>query len=255
MLRVTDISASFCLTDGLSIQVDKGQAVALIGPNGAGKSTLINTILGLNHYSSGSISLLGKDLTSASPRWIAQKMAVVHQHEARPTGFSVEQLVAMGRYPHESLFNSIRGHGHEAVKQALDIVQLTALKARDASTLSGGEYQRMRIGRALAQEPQLLILDEPLAHLDIGNAHQIASIIRSLNLDQEITILAAIHDLNIAALYFDRIILLVEGDVWADGSVDDVMTTNNLERAFKIPFVVQEHPTRNRPQFFAIPKT
>jgi len=253
MLRISNIQTPFCLEKGLSLEIHQGESVALIGPNGAGKSTLIRTILGLNPYSAGEISLLEQDLKTAPPRWIAQRMAVVHQHEERPTGFTVEQLVAMGRYPHEKLFSFADPQIQPAVEHAISVVELTSLRLRDGQTLSGGEYQRMRIGRALAQEPQFLILDEPLAHLDIGNAHQIASMIRTLNMNQGITILAAIHDLNIAAQYFDRVILLSHGHLWADGPVDTVMTTENLEKTFNIPFAMASHPTTARRQFFAMP--
>ena len=137
---------------------------------------------------------------------------------------------------------------------AIDAVGLNEKRHQEANHLSGGEYQRMRIARALAQEPELLILDEPLAHLDPGHAHQLAQLLVRLNDDTGLTVFAAIHDLNIAALYFDRIILMSDGRILADGQPSEVMCSKNLELAFKVDFTEVKHPKSGRPQFLGSPK-
>jgi len=181
--------------------------------------------------------------------WIAQGLAVMHQQEARVDGFTVQDIVEIGRYPYGHPLRGLSRNDRDIVNAALASVGLDQERNRLARTLSGGEYQRMRLARAVAQDPKVLVLDEPLAHLDIGHAHEIAHVLVQLSQSKGLTIVAAIHDLNIAAQYFDRVILMVHGKIVADGAPDDVMTTDHLESAFGLKFSQVEHPETGRPQF------
>ena len=141
------------------------------------------------------------------------------------------------------------------IKTALHLMGLSHLEHRQVQTLSGGEFQRSRIARLFAQEAELLILDEPTAHLDLGHAHGLAQELNALCIGQGLGLLAAVHDLNIAALYFERVILLSEGRVIADGPVGDVMTQTRLETIFQTKLHMVEHPDTGRPQFLAAPRS
>jgi iron complex transport system ATP-binding protein len=218
----------------ITFQVAPGELVGLIGPNGAGKSTLIKIISGLWSGAKGQITLLDKPLKRYSTRQVAQIIAQVPQITALEFPFSVHQIVMMGRNPYLSRFELETHHDRQIVQRAMQRTFTLALANRLIGTLSGGERQRVLIARALTQEPRLLLLDEPTANLDIQHQIGVLDLVRDLNQYDGLGVVAAVHDLELAARFCDRLILLHEGMILADGTPDAVLTAHNIRRAYGI---------------------
>ena len=229
------------LLDGVDLQADRGQLVGLIGPNGAGKSTLLRTISGIMRYRSGSVRLEGEDLRSLSPRDVAATLALVPQIAPYTYGFTSIELVLMGRYPHLGRFQ-IEGREDERIaKDAMRLTETEQFADRTLDTLSGGERQRVFVARALAQQPRILLMDEPTANLDVLHQLKVLDLVRQL-VDDGLTAVAAIHDLNMAARYCDKLVLLNSGRVLAVGSPEDVLTPETIESAFGVKSAVFRDP-------------
>ena len=230
------------LLEGVDLQVDRGQLVGLIGPNGAGKSTLLRTISGILRYRRGSVRLEGEDLRSLPPKEVASTLALVPQIAPYTYGFTSLELVLMGRYPHLGRFQI---EGREDDRIARDAMQLTEIEQfadRTLDTLSGGERQRVFVARALAQQPRILLMDEPTANLDVLHQLKVLDLVRQL-VDGGLTAVAAIHDLNMAARYCDKLVLLNNGRVLAVGSPKEVLTPATIESAFGVHSAVYRDPT------------
>ena len=229
------------LLDGVDLQADRGQLVGLIGPNGAGKSTLLRAISGIMRYRSGSVRLEGEDLRSLSPRDVAATLALVPQIAPYTYGFTSIELVLMGRYPHLGRFQ-IEGREDERIaKDAMRLTETEQFADRTLDTLSGGERQRVFVARALAQQPRILLMDEPTANLDVLHQLKVLDLVRQL-VDDGLTAVAAIHDLNMAARYCDKLVLLNSGRVLAVGSPEDVLTPETIESAFGVKSAVFRDP-------------
>ena len=202
-LDVRDLSWA---VDGSRILVDvalscpEGTVVGLVGPNGSGKSSLLRCVYRVIRPDAGGVTIDGRDVWDLAPRILSRDLAVVLQERPSETAFTVREVVLMARGPHKKLLERDTAEDHRLVTSALLRVGIEALSERVFDTLSGGEKQRVVIARALAQEPRLLVLDEPTTHLDIGHQHQVLDLIRGLGL----TTIAALHDLNLAAAYCDR---------------------------------------------------
>lgn len=226
-LEVENLSYSYGgkpAIDGVSIKVDYGEFVGIIGPNGSGKSTLLKNIYRGLTPGKGKILLDGYDLISMNHRESALRMAVVSQENDVPFDFSVEEIVAMGRSPHKKLFDIDTADDRKIVMHALEHLGIENMAKRNYLTLSGGEKQRVIIARAMAQECDFLVLDEPTNHLDINYQMQIFDSIGHVS----DTVLAAIHDLNMAALYCDRLYALKDGKVRYEGTPEEVLTEENI---------------------------
>ena len=249
MLKVSGLTTEHCIRQPLAFAVEAGSMVAILGRNGAGKTTLIRAISGELNAASGTIRIEETPIAELNSRQRAQRMSVVGQGEIKPNGFTVREFVMMGRYAHQEWLAPPSERDLTAVEKAMERVQIAHIADRFIETLSGGEYQRARIARALTQNTKLVLLDEPMAHLDIAAKHQIANLLRELNGEDAITIIAAVHDLNIAALYFNQVAIMVDGQLTTVGSVDAVMTSSNLSRAFEVALDQIEHPASPRPQF------
>jgi iron complex transport system ATP-binding protein len=219
---------------GIDLEVAAGERVALLGPNGSGKTTMLRLLSGALRPDAGSVALAGRPLTEWSRLALARQVAVLPQQLDLPEGFRVVELVAMGRAPHaRSLFGSTAAD-EAAVRRALDDADALDLADRLPHELSGGERQRVLVAMALAQEPQLLLLDEPTLHLDL--AHQVGLLrrLRTLHSRRALTIVAVLHDLNLAAAFAPRVALLADGVVAADGRPDDVLTPDLVSRVFGV---------------------
>ena len=226
----------------ISLHVRDGEFVGLIGPNGSGKSTLLKLIYRALRPECGEILLDGEDLLKMPFRKSALKMAVVGQENEIPFDFSVEEIVAMGRSPHKKLFDSDTEEDCRMVHHALEHLGIEDLAKRNYRHLSGGEKQRVLISRAIAQESDFLILDEPTNHLDISYQMQIFDFIKRLN----VTVLSAIHDLNMAALYCDRIYVLKNGRIVLQGTPEEVLTAENIYDVYGVRSSVEKHPITGR---------
>jgi ABC-type cobalamin/Fe3+-siderophores transport system ATPase subunit len=241
-LSCADLSFSYNKTpllQAISLTFKSGEFVGLIGANGAGKSTLLQLLLGLIKQQSGSISLNGSDIHSLKRRDIARELAFVPQSIELPYAFRARELVAMGRNPYLGPFELETEKDKKIIREAMRKTDIEHFKERQVNTLSGGEKQRVIIARALAQQAATILLDEPIASLDICHQIETLQLIQSLTQSGKLAI-TAIHDLNLAARYCDRLILIGEtrGDgaktIIADGTPEQVLTEENLARCFAI---------------------
>lgn len=221
------------LLDRMSFGIEKQEMIALVGPNGVGKTTLLKLASRLLPPASGEILLDGKPLPAWSRRELPRAVALVPQELEIPFNFPVEEIVAQGRVPYQPLFATSTLLDREAVEGAMQAVDIVGLRHRFYSELSGGERQRVKIAIGLAQQPKLMLLDEPTQHLDIGRQIELIDLLRQLN-QRGITILSAMHDLNLVAESFSSVIMLTPEPSWIAGSTADVMRPDLLARAFSV---------------------
>ncbi|MDD3796501.1 MAG: ABC transporter ATP-binding protein [Lachnospiraceae bacterium] len=245
-LQVENLTYSYGDKDainGVSLEVNQGEFVGLIGPNGSGKSTVLKNIYRGLQPDSGTITMDGDNLLRMPYRESALKMAVVGQENDVPFDFMAEEIVAMGRSPHKKLFDADNAQDKKIVHHSLEHVGMEKMAKRNYLRLSGGEKQRVIIARAVAQESDFYILDEPTNHLDISYQMQIFDFMKRL---ENVTVLSAIHDLNMAALYCDRIYVLQEGKVVLSGTPDAVLTEENIYQVYGVKSSVVKHPITGR---------
>jgi iron complex transport system ATP-binding protein len=223
-----------------------GTFVGLVGPNGSGKSSLLRCVYRVIKPDSGSAAVDGRDVWDLTPRALARDLAVVVQERPNETAFTVREIVLMARGPHKGLLEQDTAHDHQLVASALRRVGIEALSERRFDTLSGGEKQRVVIARALAQEPRVLVLDEPTTHLDLGHQHQVLDLIRSLGL----TTIAALHDLNLAATYCDQVFVLDRGSIRAHGTPSQVLTAELIADVYGVRAAIGQHPLTGKLHVF-----
>lgn len=235
---------------GVSLRVHEGEFVGVIGPNGCGKSTLLRSMSGFLRPSAGAVSLDGLDVASYTPKEIARKLAVVSQELNTPFGFTVEETVHMGRLPYERRLASESDLAAEVVRRAIEETDLTPLADRPITRLSGGERQRVAVARALAQCPAILLLDEATAHLDLRYQTHLLDIVARRNAEDGLTVVAVMHDLNLAAQYCGRLVLLRDGRVFASGKPKDVLTDDTLREVYGASVMVTRHPVLDVPHVF-----
>jgi iron complex transport system ATP-binding protein len=238
---------------GVSLEARAGEVVALIGPNGSGKSTLLRVAAGVLRPSSGQALIEGDDLARLPVKERARRVAVVPQEGPVPNGMFVREVVALGRTPYVRLLLGPTAHDRHAVDDALSAVGLQDFAQRRVDELSGGERQRVVLARALAQEPRLLLLDEPTANLDLHHQVAMLELVRGLTRDQGLAVVAAVHDLQLAALYCDRVILLSKGRVVSLGAPETVLTPPLLLETFGQRVVLSAHPTHGVPLVALVP--
>lgn len=231
----------------LSLMVGPGEFVGLLGPNGSGKSTLLRLIAGLLRPAAGMVRTAGLDPGPRTRRALARQVAFVSQTQIVPMTFTVAELVLLGRLPHLGPLAAERDSDREAVWRALEATNCVDLTNRRLGELSGGERQRAILARALAQEPALLLLDEPTAHLDPGVAQELVGTLVRLNRERGLTIIAAFHDLNLAAVAAPRLLLLHEGRLVRDGAPATVLTDAALQRVYGRGVQVVAHPQSGAP--------
>ncbi|MGO1948979.1 MAG: ABC transporter ATP-binding protein [Mycobacteriaceae bacterium] len=236
MIEAENIQVSFgsvTAVDGVTVDIPDTGTVGLVGPNGSGKTTLLRALYGAVPLASGRVLLDGTDLASVRRREIARTVAVVAQERDAATSgmpMTVASLAMLGRLPHQSFGAHSGGQDRLIVEGALDAVGMTELATRDVDTLSGGERQRALIARALVQQARHVLLDEPTNHLDIRYQHEILELVSSLPGS-----VAVLHDLNLAARYCDRLVVLDHGQVVAEGTPDEVLVPSILEPVYGRP--------------------
>ena len=249
-LAAADISAGYrdhVVSQGLDLSIEQGSRTALVGPNGSGKSTMLKTLARLIKPLSGSVCLDGRDIASLPSREVARRMAVLPQlHEATPD-LTVRELVSQGRFPHVGPLRMLRRQDDEAVQSAIRLTRLEHLADRPVDTLSGGEHQRAWIALALAQQTDLLLLDEPTTFLDVGHQLEVLELICRLNREQGVTVVMVLHDLNHAARFADRLIAMSGGTVIADGAPTEVVTPGLLRECFGVEASVLPDPRTGAP--------
>ncbi len=256
MISLSQVSFSYndsLVIDHVDLAVDKGEMVALLGPNGSGKTTLIKLACGVLPLAKGDIYLNGSRLGKLGRRTVAQQVAVVPQQFFTPFSFTVQEVVLLGRTPFLRAFSDERKVDREIVQRAMELVGVDGLKGRYFNELSGGERQKAVLAMALAQAPRLLLLDEPTAHLDINYQAEILELVQKLNRAQGLTVIAAMHDLNLAALYFERVVLLKDGRIFADGRPDDVLTEETVRDCFSASVQITRDPATGAPHVIIRP--
>jgi iron complex transport system ATP-binding protein len=236
---------------GVTLAVERGEFVSLIGPNGSGKTTLLRLLSGALRPDEGRVEIFERDAARMSRREIARTVAVVPQDTTVTFAFTVEDVVLMGRFPHLGAYGFEGEHDFAVAREALTATDTLGFASRYIQDLSGGERQRVIVARALAQEADILLLDEPTAFLDIRHQVEISRLVRRLQGEKNLTVVAASHDLNLAAAFSDRLVLLKDGKVFADGTPAEVMRADVLEAAYETDVYVgnwEEGP-------FVVPRT
>ena len=218
----------------IGLQIDAGERVAVIGPNGAGKSTLLRVVAGLLRPAAGTVELAGVRLDRLDRLAVARRLAVVPQLPTLPFATSVEEVVALGRLPHEHPVRGMRPGDRAAVAAAIDRVGVGHLLGRDARELSLGERQLVLLAMAVAQAAPVLVLDEPTVHLDLRHQVEVMELVGDLNTRDGTTILAVLHDIGLAAHFFPRLVLLDRGRIVADGTPADVLTPERIREVFGV---------------------
>jgi iron complex transport system ATP-binding protein len=219
---------------GVDLSLAPGELVALVGTNGSGKTTLLRVLAGILQPDDGSVSLVGRPMADWRRTEVARQVAVLHQHYAMPAGFRVAELVEMGRAPHATRLFSSTADDARAVRAALIDADARELAERLADELSGGERQRVLVAMALAQEPRLLLMDEPTLHLDLAHQVTLLSTIRRLQRQREMTVVAVLHDLNLALAYAPRVVILHDGVIAGDGAPDALLTPGRVREVFGV---------------------
>jgi iron complex transport system ATP-binding protein len=231
----------------ISFSVADSEFVGIIGPNGAGKSTLLKLMDGILQPKEGEIRLQKKLLQEYTRKQLAKMIGFVPQNFSTAFSYSVNDIVLMGRYPHLSAFSTENVDDFRIVESSMQSTDVWQLRHRQFSELSGGERQRVVLASALAQEPQVLLLDEPTSSLDIKYQYQFYSILQELQQDSGLTIVVVTHDINLAARYCQRLILLKNGSVVDDGAPGKVITKEIMESVYEVEVEIMQHPMDGKP--------
>lgn len=241
--------------DKISFSVQPGEFFIIIGPNGSGKSTLVNTIAGLIKPAGGEIRIKGIPLQKYSQRELARAIAVVRQQVSVDFPFSVAEIVMMGRAPHQGILGLEKQQDSEAVREALVFTNLENLSDRRIHQLSGGERQRVFIARAICQDPEIMLLDEPTAALDLAHQTHTMDLMERLRIEKGTTIIMISHDINLASLYADSLLLLKEGRIAERGVPEKVLSYDILEKAYGCSLLVDSNPVKSRPRITLVPES
>lgn len=252
MLEAQGIAVAYGLAPDLSLAVRAGEFVGIVGPNGSGKSTLMRALSRALPLRAGAVLLDGRSIWKVSAREVAQRLAVVPQETQIEFDFTVEEVVAMGRHPYASRFATETEQDRRAIAWALEQADVVDLRNRLVTQLSGGERQRVVVARALAQEPQALLLDEPTAYLDIAHQTGLLDMVWRLNQQCGLTIVAVLHDLNLAAQYCGRLVLMEGGRIVADGAPEEVLTVERIRAVYCAEVLVVEHPVLGCPHVVTV---
>ncbi|HXC61726.1 MAG TPA: ABC transporter ATP-binding protein [Nitrospiria bacterium] len=238
---------------GIAFATRAGEFIGIIGPNGSGKTTLLKLLSAILKPNTGKIEFGGMDLRSWNRHDLAQKMAVVPQETAFLYTYTVLEIVLMGRAPFTSLFGFDRPEDLRIALESLKQVGLLDMADRSIQTLSGGERQMVVIARALTQQPEVLLLDEPTAYLDIRHQQKIYNLLTRLNKEQGLTVVVVSHDLNLAGQYCHRLIMLSDGQTVADGTAEKVLTKERIEAVYGCQVLIDRHPMTGRPRMTLVP--
>jgi iron complex transport system ATP-binding protein len=240
-LVIQGISFSYGSSDVLAdvtFEANDGEIVGVIGPNGSGKTTLLRCVNRALSPRVGTVLIDGKDYAELTRREIAGNIGVVPQNSVVSFPFTVLDIVMMGRTPAMERFERESEKDLEIVRKAMEMTNVVALADRTMDQVSGGEKQRVVIARALAQKPRILLLDEPTLHLDVNHQLEIMDLVRNLASSEKLTVIVVSHDLNLAARYCNKLILMSSGKIQASGRVSDVLTEKNLESVFRVKAAV-----------------
>jgi iron complex transport system ATP-binding protein len=255
VLNAKDLTLKYdqrCVVDGLSAEIPEGRVTMIVGANACGKSTLLRGLSRLLKPAAGAVTLDGKDIHSRPARELARTLGLLPQHPTAPDGIKVRDLVGRGRYPHQGIFRSWSEKDDAAVQRALEATETLALAERNVDELSGGQRQRVWIAMALAQETEVLLLDEPTTYLDLAHQVEVLDLVTDLNRQRGTTVAIVLHDLNLAARYADNVIAMKGGAVVAVGAPGDVVTEGLVRSVFGLESRVIPDPVSGTPLIIPI---
>lgn len=235
------------IVKALDMNIPQGKITSIIGPNGCGKSTVLKAVGRILKPQKGLVCLSGEDIKKLSTKDIAKKMAILPQTPTAPSGLTVSELVAYGRFPHQRGFGKLTPEDKKIIQWALAVTKLAEFEHREVDTLSGGQRQRVWIAMALAQQTDLILLDEPTTYLDLAHQLEVLELLHDLNRSQKVTIVMVLHDLNLAARFSDYMIAIRDGKIIRHGSAEEVMTQAVLKEAFSIDAEIVSEPRTGRP--------
>ncbi|TYS59540.1 ABC transporter ATP-binding protein [Sutcliffiella horikoshii] len=235
------------IVEGLNLEIPEGKVTTIIGPNGCGKSTILKTMSRILEAKTGAVYLDGKSIHKTSTKEIAKKMAILPQTPEAPSGLTVYELVSYGRFPHQRGFGRLTDEDRRIVRWAIEVTGMTVFHDRPIEALSGGQRQRVWIAMALAQETDLLLLDEPTTYLDLAHQLEVLKLLERLNKEEKRTIVMVIHDLNHAARFAHHMVALNNGTIVKEGKPHEVMTSEVLEEVFNIDADVVPDPRTGKP--------
>jgi len=231
------------IVDAVNLTLAQGEWLSLVGANGSGKSTLLRLLSRILSPQAGAVLLNSTDIHTLSATAIARQLAILPQQQVLPEGLSVYQLVSLGRTPHQPWWQwDLDTESRERIDLALAWTEIEQYRDRPVSELSGGERQRAFLALALAQDPQVLLLDEPTTFLDVHFQLQLLELLKRLNQQQGLSIITVLHDINLAARYSDRIAFLREGHLWAAGNVEAVLTPEIIREVFEVETAILQTP-------------
>ena len=235
------------ILNGIGFSVDRGELVGLVGPNSSGKTTILKLITNVRIPFEGTIHINDQNIVSLNANKIAKLVSVVPQNPESPVGITTKELVFLGRTPHQSLlaFHDVDPVG--IVNNAMQLTQIIELADRPVATLSGGQKQRAFIAMAIAQDTPVMLFDEPTSHLDLTHQIKVMELIKDLTRTRNQASLVTMHDLNLAAQYCDRLVMIVDGIVLADGPPKSVLVPANIEKAYKTKIIITYHPETGHP--------
>lgn len=237
----------------IRFSVASGDFFVIIGPNGSGKTTLMKLMAGLEKLPEGTLSILGREIQNYKKKDLARTIAFVPQEVPTDFPFSVMEVVLMGRSPYQGTLGLERARDVEKARQAIAFTGVSHLADRNLNALSGGERQRVFIARAICQEPKIMLLDEPTASLDLAHQIRIMDLMEKLQQEKKITIVMVSHDLNLAAMYGTRLLLLNKGEIIKIGLPEEVLTFQTLEDAYGCTLLVDENPLGKFPRVNLVP--
>ena len=232
----------------LNYSFTSNQFYGIIGPNGAGKSTLLQLIAGIRKPSTGSVIFQEQPMHHFSRKIIAKKIAVLQQGGLPPLGFTVREVIEMGRFPYQSWVGVEKENTNKIIEDAIQLTGLTNLIDRRLDQLSGGERQRVALAKLIVQQPEIILLDEPTTYLDIGYQQIIMDVVKSWQQQQKLLVIAVMHDLNLSALYCDQLLALHNGQIIASGKPQYVLTAERMKQMYNASTVIIQHPINESPQ-------
>ncbi|MDQ0681025.1 iron complex transport system ATP-binding protein [Arthrobacter pascens] len=255
VLNARDLTLKYdqrCVVDGLTAEIPEGKVTMIVGANACGKSTLLRGLSRLLKPAAGAVTLDGKDIHARPARELARTLGLLPQHPTAPDGITVRDLVGRGRYPHQGFFRSWSEKDDAAMQRALEATETLELAGRNVDELSGGQRQRVWIAMALAQETDILLLDEPTTYLDLAHQVEVLDLVTDLNRTRGTTVAIVLHDLNLAARYADHVIAMKGGAVVALGAPGDVVTEELVREVFGLESRVIPDPVSGTPLIIPI---
>lgn len=232
----------------IHFSIKNGESLGIIGPNGSGKTSLLELLSKISKPKSGKIYYKNKNIDDYSNKTLAQSIAVLRQDSLPPLDFSVRQVIKMGRYPHQNWLGEEKNDVEGFIDQIIEKLSLTKLQNRKLHQLSGGERQRVALAKVMVQDPSLVMLDEPTTFLDIGHQIQLMDQIQSWQKENDLTVISVLHDLNLAALYCEQLILMNEGRIIKKGRADEIIKEEIIEEVYGTRPIIIEHPSAKVPQ-------